>query len=196
MNLIELVINEFEEEVGIQAISIVENPAIEENFIALSKQGAIELKTVDKEKRILMGAALIPDKPILRLDEDTNEEYHIFFSKDTVRRASELLMKNGKQTKSTLHHALPLEGLYVAESWIVEDKEKDKSAFHGLSVPEGTWMVSLKVENEEVWNDYVKTGEVKGFSIEGYFSNKLEMSKQVTEQDVANLIVEILKKSL
>lgn len=196
MDLIELVINELEEDSGIDAISIVSNPAIEEDFIALSKQDKIALKTISDEKRLLMGAALVPDKPILRFNEQTKEEYNIFFSKETVRRASELVMKRGKQGRSTLEHAVPLKGIYIAESWIVEDKENDKSALYGLNVPIGTWMVSLKVENDDVWNDYVKTGEVKGFSIEGYFADKVEMSsnvRDVTELELINLIIDVLK---
>lgn len=196
MDLIELVINELEEDSGIDAISIVSNPAIEEDFIALSKQDKIALKTISDEKRLLMGAALVPDKPILRFNEQTKEEYNIFFSKETVRRASELVMKRGKQGRSTLEHAVPLKGIYIAESWIVEDKKNDKSALYGLSVPIGTWMVSLKVENDDVWNDYVKTGEVKGFSIEGYFADKVEMSsnvRDVTELELINLIIDVLK---
>lgn len=194
MNLIELIINEFEDEVGIDAISIVRNPAIEENFVTLSKQARYELKTVDEEKRLLMGALLIPEKPIVRFNEETQEEYQIFFSKQTVRRASELFLKKSKQSRSTLEHAIPLEGLYLAESWIVEDSAKDKSALYDMDMPVGTWMGSVKVENDEVWNNYIKTGEVLGFSIEGYFAEKVEMSANKTEDDVIDALVSLLSK--
>lgn len=196
MDLIELVINEFEEEGGIDAISIVRSPAIEENFVALSKEARYELKTVDEEKRILMGALLIPEKPIVRFNEETEEEYQIFFSKQTVRRAAELFLKKAKQSRSTLEHAIPLEGLYLAESWIVEDSAKDKSALYDMKMPVGTWMGSVKVENDEVWQNYIKTGEVKGFSIEGYFAEKVEMSKpkEPSEEDVLDLLISLLSK--
>ena len=194
MNLIELIINEFEEEGGIDAISIVRNPAIEENFVTLSKQARYELKTVDEEKRLLMGALLIPEKPIIRFNEETQEEYQIFFSKQTVRRASELFLKKSKQSRSTLEHAIPLEGLYLAESWIVEDSAKDKSALYDMEIPVGTWMGSVKVENDEVWNNYIKTGEVLGFSIEGYFAEKVEMSAKKTEDDLIDALVSLLSK--
>lgn len=194
MNLIELIINEFEDEGGIDAISIVRNPAIEENFVTLSKQARYELKTVDEEKRLLMGALLIPEKPIVRFNEETQEEYQIFFSKQTVRRASELFLKKSKQSRSTLEHAIPLEGLYLAESWIVEDSAKDKSALYDMDMPVGTWMGSVKVENDEVWNNYIKTGEVLGFSIEGYFAEKVEMSANKTEDDVIDALVSLLSK--
>lgn len=194
MNLIELIINEFEEEGGIDAISIVRNPAIEENFVTLSKQARYELKTVDEERRLLMGALLIPEKPIIRFNEETQEEYQIFFSKQTVRRASELFLKKSKQSRSTLEHAIPLEGLYLAESWIVEDSAKDKSALYDMEMPVGTWMGSVKVENDEVWNNYIKTGEVLGFSIEGYFAEKVEMSANKTEDDLIDALVSLLSK--
>lgn len=194
MNLIELIINEFEEEGGIDAISIVRNPAIEENFVTLSKQARYELKTIDEEKRLLMGALLIPEKPIVRFNEETQEEYQIFFSKETVRRASELFLKKSKQSRSTLEHAIPLEGLYLAESWIVEDSAKDKSALYNMEMPVGTWMGSVKVENDEVWNNYIKTGEVLGFSIEGYFAEKVEMSANNTEAELIDALVSLLSK--
>lgn len=173
--VIELIIDEENEFSGIDAISVVENPAIEEDFIALKKQ-PIQLAEVSEEKRILMGAALIPDKKILRRDEE-EEEYYIYFSKDTVRKASELFLSKGNQNNSTLEHNIPLEGMSVVESWLVEDEKKDKSRKYGFEVPVGTWMVSMKVYNDEVWSK-VKEGEVKGFSIEGYFADKAERPKE------------------
>ena len=170
MDIIELFIDENDEVSGIEAISVVENPAIEEDFIALKNQ-EFKLAEVDKEKRILMGAALIPNKPIYRRSGEN--EYYIYFSKDTVRKASELFFMRGNQNNSTLEHQMPLTGLSAVESWIVED-EKDKSRFYGMEVPIGTWMVSMKVLNDDVWENYVKTGKVKGFSIEGYFADRLE----------------------
>jgi len=128
-----------------------------------------------------MGAALIPNKPIYRRNEDN--EYYIYFSRDTVRKASELFFINGNQNKSTLEHQMPLTGLSVVESWIVEDKEKDKTKHYDMEVPVGTWMVSMKVLNDDVWNNYVKTGKVKGFSIEGYFADKAERPKDKTIKD-------------
>jgi|TARA_R110000787_G_scaffold18775_1_gene57154 hypothetical protein len=167
----ELFIDESHDMAGIEAISIVENPAIEEDFIYLSKSKVV-LQSIDVEKRLLMGAALVPDKKILRRNADG--EYYIFFSKDTVRRASELFLMNGNQSKSTLEHEVDVQGLTVVESWIIEDSVNDKSKKYGLSLPIGTWMVSVKVNNDEIWNDYVKTGAVKGFSIEGFFSDNLD----------------------
>jgi hypothetical protein len=174
MNIIELILDENDELNGIEAISVVEHPAIEENFIAL-KSEEIKLAEVDKEKRILMGAALIPNKPIYR--KNGEHEFYIYFSKDTVLKASQKYLKMGKQGEATLEHQEKITGLTVVESWIVEDEVHDKSRKYGLSMPVGTWMVSMKVDNDEIWADYVKSGKVKGFSIEGYFADKLETPK-------------------
>jgi hypothetical protein len=169
MDIVELFIDENDEVSGIEAISVVEHPAIESDFVALKNQ-EFKLAEVDKEKRILMGAALIPNKPIYRRNGE--QEYYIYFSKDTVRKASELFFIRGNQNNSTLEHQIPLKGLTAVESWIVES-EQDKSRAYDLNVPIGTWMVSMKVNNEDIWKQ-VKEGELKGFSIEGYFADKLE----------------------
>jgi hypothetical protein len=192
MRIIELLIDEDALLSGIEAISIVDKPAIEENFIALKEQTKVNLAEVDKEKRILMGAALIPNKNIYRTDGE--DEYYIYFSDDTVRKASELFLMRGNQNKSTLEHEAELNGLTVVESWIIEDEVHDKSRKYGLDMPVGTWMVSMKVNNEEVWENYVKTGLVKGFSIEGYFTDKLEMSKMgddINENEATEILFEI-----
>jgi len=181
MKTIELYIDEENEFSGIEAISVVENPAIEEDFIALKKQ-QVKLAEVDKEKRILMGAALVPNKKIYRTNGE--DEYNIFFSEDTVRKASELFLSRGKQNNSTLEHDVKLNGLSVVESWIIEDKKKDKSRKYGFDLPIGTWMVSVKVKNDEIWNDFVKEGKVKGFSIEGFFADKLDdRPRESVEED-------------
>lgn len=179
----ELFIEEDSEFSGVEAISIVEEPAIEEDFVAL-KAHKIEMAEVDTEKRILMGPALIPDKKIYRRNDE--EEYYIFFSKDTVRKASELFLARGNQNNSTLEHQYDLHGLSVVESWIVDDPQSDKTKLYNLNVPEGTWMVSVKVNNEEVWQEFVKTGKVKGFSIEGYFSDNTNRPKESVEEDLCS----------
>lgn len=175
MNIIELILDEDNNEIGIEAISVVENPAIEEDFVALNSN-IIELKEADKEKKLLVGALLIPNKPIYRRSGD--EEYYIYFSKETVVKASQMYLMNGNQSKATLEHEHDINGLTLVESWIVEDEVHDKSRKFGMNVPVGTWMGSVKVNNDEVWNDFVKTGKVKGFSIEGYFADKMERPKE------------------
>lgn len=184
MNIIELVLDEENNEIGIEAISVVENPAIEEDFIALSND-IIELKEVDKEKKLLLGALLIPNKPIYRRSGD--DEYYVFFSKDTVLKASQMYLMNGNQSKATLEHAHDIIGLTLVESWIVEDQVHDKSRKYGMNVPVGTWMGAVKVNNDEVWNDFVKTGKVKGFSIEGYFADKMERPKENLQEELSKI---------
>jgi len=192
MRIVELILDEEQEISGIEAISIVENPAIEEDFVALKSQ-EIKLAEINKEKRILMGALLIPNKPIYRRNGE--DEYYIYFSKDTVLKASQLYLQKGNQNNSTLEHQHSLQGLSLVESWIIEDEVHDKSRKYDMQLPIGTWMGAVKVNNEDIWNDYVKTGKVKGFSIEGYFADKLEMpkAKLSADDELVNEIIKVLK---
>jgi hypothetical protein len=119
-----------------------------------------------------MGPILIPDKQILRIDGE-GMPYHVFFKPETIKRLSEMYLQKKYTDKSTLEHDSKIDGVTLVESWIVESRTKDKSALYGLSVPVGTWMGTFKVDNENIWNNYVKTGEVKGFSIEGLFGHNL-----------------------
>jgi hypothetical protein len=183
MRIVELILDE-EQEIGIEAISVVENPAIEEDFIALKSQ-EFKLAEVDKEKRILMGALLIPNKPIYRRNGE--DEYYIYFSKDTVLKASQMYLMQGKQNNSTLEHQYQINGLSLVESWIVEDKVHDKSVKYGMDLPLGTWVGAVKVNNEQIWNEFVKTGKVKGFSIEGYFADKMERPKESIKDELAKI---------
>ena len=198
MKIVELILDE-NSELGIEAISVVENPAIEEDFIALKSQ-EIKLAEVDKEKRILMGALLVPNKPIYRRSGE--DEYYIYFSKDTVEKASQMYLMQGNQNNSTLEHQYELNGLSLVESWIVEDKVHDKSVKYGMDLPIGTWVGSVKVNNDKVWNEFVKTGKVKGFSIEGYFADKMERPKENIEEELdedeklIKQIIDILENGL
>ena len=152
---------------GVEAISLVEFPAIESNWIALKKE--VKLEALDNERRMLYGPALIPDKPILRIDKETGEEYYIVFDKETIYNCAHSFMKNGFQSANTYEHAKPIEGVTVVESWHKE-RENDKSVHLGIDVPVGTWLIGSKVDNPEIWAN-VKAGKVKGFSIEGYFDH-------------------------
>ena len=192
MRIVELILDE-EQEIGIEAISVVENPAIEEDFIALKSQ-EFKLAEIDKEKRILMGALLIPNKPIYRRNGE--DEYYIYFSKDTVLKASQMYLMQGKQNNSTLEHQYQINGLSLVESWIVEDKVHDKSVKYGMDLPLGTWVGSVKVNNDKIWEEFVKTGKVKGFSIEGYFADKMERPKDKTLGDFSSdLILQEIEES-
>ena len=178
--LIELIIDETAEIFGVDAISVVKFPAIEENFVFFNND-FLSLAKADEEKKQLIGAILIPDKKIPRLDKETNEEYDVFFTKDTIKQAQKLFMASLKNNNHTLEHKDPIQGLTVVESWIKEDKKYDKGNMYGFkSLPIGTWFVQVSAENNpEIW-DAIKNKEVRGFSIEGYFTDKLiEASRQV-----------------
>jgi hypothetical protein len=159
---------------GIDAISLVKFPAIEENWVALNEH-KVELKTIDEDKRIVISLALIPEKDIYRRNGDY--EYNIRFSKDTVRKASELYFKKLKNNNATLEHQEKTDGVTTIESWIVENPKIDKSALYNLNATEGSWVVVMKIYNDEVWAD-VKNGTYLGLSIEGYFSEKAELNLQ------------------
>ncbi len=110
-------------------------------------------------------------------------EYFIKFSEETVRKASQLFLSRGKQNNATLEHEVEIGGLSVVESWIIEDEVQDKSRKYGLNMPLGTWMVSVKVNNDEIWEEFVKTNRVKGFSIEGFFTDKLDRPKESVKEE-------------
>ena len=171
MKIEELILDEDQEQMGIEAISIVESPAIEEDFIAL-KSDELKLAEVSKEKKILIGALLVPNKPIYRFSEDG--EYYIYFSKETVEKASQMYLRNGNQNNSTLEHQHQLSGLTLVESWLVEDE----------------------VHNQEVWDEYVKKGKVNGFSIEGYFADKMQKPKVDMSSDKSTIILNQIKNIL
>lgn len=165
-------------EFGIQAISIVDTPAIGEAFIMLAKDYKIELAKLDEEQ-VLLGAALIPDQKIYRRDGE--EEYEIFFSKETIKELSQRFMKLENQNQITLQHEEGITGLGVRESWIVADTKKDKSAAFGLEYPVGTWMVSMHVEDTDLWNE-IKQSDISGFSIEAMMKPKEVVEQSATDK--------------
>jgi len=152
---------------GVFAISLVNAPATGEHYIAMAKQEKIvKFAKVDEEQRILMGLVLQPDQLIYRVDEDGNE-FEMFFSAETIKDFSQNFFQSGFQLNSKLEHDEPIEGVTFVESWLVENPKVDKSAAFGLEYPKGSWLVSMKVDNDDIWNNYIKTGELKGFSIDG-----------------------------
>jgi len=174
---------------GVYGISLVENPAMESMFIALAKKETkVQLKVVNEEKRMLLGAVLIPDKPIYR--KQGGKEFNIVFPAETVRLACHNFSRMGYNKNSTLEHNedVVLSQVAFVENWIKEDDVHDKSIAYGLNEPNNTWFSLMKVDNEEVWNDYIKTGKVTGFSIDGFFdlekinlnSDKMDL-KSITE---------------
>lgn len=189
LEVIELVIDESNEGDGIHAISLVENPAIQENFVALSEH-KVEFKSIDEDKRIVVGLALVPNKKIYR--RRNGKEFYITFSEDTVRKSSELYLKRLNNNNATIEHEVSVDGVSVIESWIVDDPQMDKVNLYGLNPIKGAWAVVMKVYNDAVWEG-VKSGDYLGLSIEGGFSSKeeeLSRKEPVTDLDKA---INILK---
>ena len=185
---------------GVFAISLVHDPATAEHFIAMAKQDKIvTLAKVDEEKRILMGLVLQPEQLIYRVDENGNE-FEMFFSEETIRDFSQNFFQSGFQLNSKLEHDTPIEGVTFTESWLVADPKKDKSAAYGLSYPVGSWLVSMKVDNDDIWNNYIKTGELRGFSIDGMveleevnLKTDIQMSKE--NKSILALLKDIVSKN-
>tara|TARA_R110000737_G_scaffold303059_1_gene310228 strand:- start:869 stop:1465 length:597 start_codon:yes stop_codon:yes gene_type:complete len=190
LETIELFIDDAEDS-GIDAISFVEFPAIEENFIALNEH-KVEMKTIDEDKRLVVGLALVPNKLIYR--KNRGFEYNITFSEQTVRKASEKYLKSLKLHNTTVAHETEVDGVFLTESWIVEDPNNDKTNIYGLDAPKGAWAVSMRIENDGLWSR-IKKGDYLGFSIEGMFTEQEEFSKEeiLAMEEISKLIEEYNK---
>lgn len=175
---------------GVYGISLVENPAMEGLFIALSKDEVLQLKEIDKEQRILMGLVLEPNKPIYR--NQNGEEFNIIFNEETIKDLSYGFFKNNSHSNSTIEHDVKqnIQGVTFTESWIVENPTNDKSNNFGFSYPKGSWVAVMKVDSDEVWNDYVKTGKVQGFSIDAMLSLEEVNLKSNIEMSNTNTLLE------
>ena len=201
MKIIELILDEenLDDDNGITAVSIVSEPAIAESFIALKNQ-EFKFAEQDKEKRLILGAALVPNRPIYRRSEKDGSEFYIFFSKSTVRKASELFFIKGNQSEATLEHDKTLKNMTIVESWIVES-EKDKTRHYGMDVPVGSWVISMKVNDDDIWNNQIKNGKVSGFSIEAFMvdrfakKNDSKLKKEVEAENLIQKVSKILKET-
>ena len=187
----ELVISEENEALAIDAISLVTSPAIEVDFVYFNKsKNNLTFAKVDEEKRELISPALIPNKQIYRYDANTDSEYYVYFSKDTVKKAAYSYLKHNNHHKATYQHEQRVAGVLTVESWIKEG-DQDKSKLYGFDLANGTWFVKMKIENEDLWQR-IKAGEIKGLSIEGYFIDKLEqMGKQYTDEEIRKAYKEL-----
>lgn len=186
-----------ESEDGVFAISLVENPAIEEDFVYLSKD-EVQLKVIDEDKRIVVGFALVPEKRIYRVMQ--GKEFNIYFSKETVRRSAELFMKKMNTQNFTLEHEQKVEGISVIESWIVEDPKQDKSNLYKLGAKGGEWVVMSKVYNDAVWQE-IKDGKYGGYSIEAMYDGfeqlqSKEVNTNINKHTMEEKIIEELKTLL
>lgn len=167
------------------AISMVEEPAIESDFVALAKQEEVEVKLSSDERHICYGPALIPNKDIYR--NNGEQEFYINFTEESIVKMSQDFMKEYRQKEVTLDHETEADEVYIVESWLVEDPYKDKANALGFNVPKNTWMIGMKVNNIEVW-DRVKAGELKGFSVESMISleefSKIDNNMEIKTDDM------------
>jgi hypothetical protein len=194
--IVELVIADDSQELAIDAISLVNSPAIEQDFVFFGKEkNNLTFAKVDEEKRMLVSPALIPNKQIFRYDPNTDSEYYVYFSPDTVRKASELYLKHNNHHKATYEHQDRVSGVLTVESWIKEG-DQDKSKMYGYDLPNGTWFVKMKINNDDLWQK-IKEGELKGLSIEGYFTNKFEQMQREnpTTEQILSALNEIIQES-
>ena len=171
-------------ETGLNAISLVENPAVEVDFLAFAKDESAVLQFADEERHIITGIALLADTPIYRIAPD-GTEYYVRFTKDCIRQLVEKYFKFGLTNSVNIEHKDNqfVDGVTMLESYII-DKERGICPSEFTSAPDGSWVVSYKVSNLDVWNK-IKSGEVKGFSVQGLFriiETKLEMNSNKTEE--------------
>ena len=189
LKLIEYGLGEEEDNMGVYAVSLVSEPAIMVDFVALSKANLLLARVEDGEKRMLYGPALIPNQPIIRYDGN-GYKYFITYSKDTIEQTAQEFLKRNMHHNHTIKHEMPVNNLTVVESWVTTGAH-DKSMNYGFELPEGTWMIGVKVDDDKTWQA-VKNGEVKGFSIEGWFAPMSETD--VTEKDLEKLLAELSKE--
>jgi hypothetical protein len=191
--LYELILQDDED--GVFANSLVESPAIERDFIYMSKE--VQFAEVSDEKQLVAGPILVPNKKILRIDGE-GKRYSVFFTPETIEMVARKFMKNKYGDSVTLEHGAKTAGVYLTESWIVEQSAKDKSNIYGFTLPRGTWFGVYKVEDKNIW-DKVKDGTFRGFSIEGLFEHrksnlKLSLDKHIehlSEDEVEVLLSQI-----
>jgi hypothetical protein len=165
------------DEYGVYAISLVDEPAIEVDFVALNKDRILLARVQDGEKRMLYGPALIPNQAIVRYDKQ-GQKYFIKYSPETIEKTAQEFLKRNLHHNHTVQHELPVAGLTVVESWIKQGADKGQE--FGFDLPDGTWMIGVKVEDDNTW-DAVKQGVLKGFSIEGFFVPEKEESYNESE---------------
>lgn len=175
MELYELIVED-ENTDEVYALSLVENPAIEADWVYFSQhKEEVKFATVDNDKRTIVAPVLIPDKRIYRVEEGTGKEYEVFLTAETIEKLAQQYLKKGYQEKATMEHMENIDGdVTVVESWVSKSSTKDKSAnYFNKLFPAGTWFVTMKVNDEQLWQDYIKTGKVKAISIEGLFGHRL-----------------------
>jgi hypothetical protein len=173
------------EEAGVEAVALVDTPAIEREWMAFNKQKAYRFEVTSEDKRIISGPLMVAGLPIYRRDEE-GKEYYVVFDADTIRKIVYKYMKQGRTDSVNEMHETALDGVFMFESFIVDEMKPTPKGFSEL--PEGSWFGSFRVENDDVWQQ-VKDGDFKGFSVEGLFSEDRELTidRQIIEEISASL---------
>lgn len=191
IDLYKIEYNGYEDE-GVYGISIVDEPANEMKFVAMNKNVKPVFLETNKEKQILTGVVLMPDQLIYRREGDY--EYNIVFEKDVIELLSQDFLRRGFIKNSKYNHEGKwLEGISVVESWVTADTQLDKATALGFDVPVGTWLVSMKL-SDELWEEYVKTGKVTGFSIDAFLEHKkVKMNNTKNKKTIMSLLTKFVK---
>lgn len=174
------------ENFGVDKISLVDFPAIEEDFLTFSKESENEeieiLKFEVVEEMKLAGAFLIPDKPILRKHPKTGQNFYVVFTKEVIKQIAERFNENQFGGNFNEQHDSDVKDVFVLENWIIDSEDGDKSfSKFGFSYPVGTWFGVVKVKNEDLWKNKIKTGELRGFSVELLAGLKFSIDSQLIE---------------
>jgi hypothetical protein len=184
--IIELTLEELEQ--GIDATALVENPAIQRNWMAFKEHKSYEFKTHDNDKRILAGALMVADFPMYR--NMNGKEFFVKFSSETIEQLADRMVLNNKLTAFNFEHdsKKELADMHIQQFFIINTELGVNTPIGFEELPNGSLFAFVKVNNEQVWNDYVKTGIVKGFSIEGNFATKEEFSEQTFLNEFQTII--------
>lgn len=180
----QITLGEDDDETGITLISLVDNPAIEVKGYAFKEESDNYFFKNVKEKQIIVGPAMIPDMKIYRENEELGPHY-VFFTKDMIEKMVEKFNRFGSNRRINLEHTNQMVDAFIVEDWIIEDPVHDKSKKYGFELPVGTYMVKVKIEDENFWKEQVKENGRYGFSIQGLMGQELvKMSREATIDDL------------
>ena len=191
--LFECVIDENDFETGVDFVALVGKPAIERNFHFFNESKKHQFQ-INDERRIVSGPLMIPNLPIYRYDEKTGP-YYVTFSAETIEKICMKFMKNGFGRNVNMEHKTPVNGVFMFECFMVDSTRGINAPSGFADLPHGTWFGSYKIENDSVWNDKVKTGEFRGFSVEGAFDELFVLKQNQFNKrvDIVDEILDLLK---
>jgi len=196
MERIRLKIDELEG-ASLDRISFVSEPAIERDFFYFNKANkSMRFKVESEEQRKITGPAMFPNLDIPRIDSETGEEFMVYFTEEDILNAQLSFFKNSDVNSSNIEHEFDVNGVTLVESWIVDNDNGKGGGENFNDMKDGTWMVTWKIESDEVWENFIKSGIIKGFSIEGIFIQEFMKQKfgDIHTKEQAE-IIKILKTS-